>query len=180
MLFFIYFLRPSNHSPKLSTNRHISQWRLLPRQMFNRSLFSVQLYNGTFCNGCITKPCLHNSRNVAFNDLCFISALWPKIYVLKIKVILSCSEYIAFLTMGKHAREKTVLWCSRCGIHPLCSSTFVIWSEMQRRRWLSVLHYSLVFPLDILHLVKRSIQSSLANAYAQHALHNLKRKFSIR
>ncbi len=27
------------------------------------------LHNGGFCNGCITKRRLHNSRNVPYNDL---------------------------------------------------------------------------------------------------------------
>jgi hypothetical protein len=27
------------------------------------------LHNGGFCNGCITKRCLHNSGNVPYNDL---------------------------------------------------------------------------------------------------------------
>ncbi len=82
------------------------------------------LHNGGFCNGCITKRCLHDSTNVSYNDL--FSRLFYDKKKMKLnafcQMFLSFMNNIGFLMKGKLISTKSV--CDAAAANsPLSSST---------------------------------------------------------
>ncbi len=74
---------------------------------------SVPLHNDGFYNGCFTKRCLHNSANIMI--------LFHDCSLLKLFVIFWTTLVILW---RESLSTNSVLWCIRCEIHRLCSSTF--------------------------------------------------------
>ncbi len=74
----------------------------------------VQIHNSGFCTWCITKRCLHNSRNVSYNDLISQLSMMKD----ESKYCHNNIKILFFLYVGTSGiRAKFVLWFSHCRIH---------------------------------------------------------------